>query len=685
MNYLDNKICKLTSLFPIDYSIKKNIISCSFFKLSTTPYKDFNRYINGLEELYNDVNTKYKDEKFTIRLFIDNTIYDDKKLFDRIQKMNKIELILYSCSDYLLEPEKKYHIGLFGTFVRFFPMFDFPNNDADIVIISDIDDTRQLDENFKKLNWLKKKENFDKIYIFKSGDISSSILFNVEIMNKNIINPYAIAPNFISLKKCNHLVIYNFLSDMKNSDKIFSLYIYKLKLKSNLYTDKKFLYGFDEYFLNVSLMNYLIDNKIPFATDITWYVNGSLYFFHRKKKYNNNETNLVNKYINLIINNSKLKISTSNDDNDKKYSIIDKMLWDKYDKTSIKIFYEFYKFYLNHLNDSEYEFLFDKNVFEIIKKFDLFGSYNFEILIFNLFDNENNNKNKKLNYEIIKNSKLDDYMVKNLNDILEIQLKKNIITPKINCNTSFVSNLMNYRQYIKEINMDNGVIVIKKDLYGDNNKDNTQENIFISKYKNLIDDTCFKNFISFPKKVIYCSNSTICEYEKFTCNYNDMITKITFKKWINYTIQICFTVYYLNNILGIYHNDLYERNDLKNIMVCKNNSEQAIDIHVDNFMYNVLEDEHIVLINFEQYSKKPSNSTMMFYDNNLKKNNIKCKYISETFIAYYYSFKKFFHYDDYFNIAYSDVYKYLETESNNLKEFDFHIISYLYSLYLDNI
>jgi hypothetical protein len=50
--YLNNTICDFTPLFNIDYTIKKNLVSCCFFKRNTGYYKDFSRYIIGIEKLY---------------------------------------------------------------------------------------------------------------------------------------------------------------------------------------------------------------------------------------------------------------------------------------------------------------------------------------------------------------------------------------------------------------------------------------------------------------------------------------------------------------------------------------------------------------------------------------------------------------------------------------------------------
>ena len=39
--YLENTICKFTTLFDIDYSVKINIMSACFFKMENSGYKNF--------------------------------------------------------------------------------------------------------------------------------------------------------------------------------------------------------------------------------------------------------------------------------------------------------------------------------------------------------------------------------------------------------------------------------------------------------------------------------------------------------------------------------------------------------------------------------------------------------------------------------------------------------------------
>ena len=80
--YLKNSICKFNPLFDIDYSNKKNIISASFFKIQGGGYTSFDRYLNGIFLLNQFVIKEFPD--FELRLFIDQTISDDKVIFEKL-------------------------------------------------------------------------------------------------------------------------------------------------------------------------------------------------------------------------------------------------------------------------------------------------------------------------------------------------------------------------------------------------------------------------------------------------------------------------------------------------------------------------------------------------------------------------------------------------------------------------
>ena len=166
---LVNKICKLeilsrsNLLFNDDNSPKNpNILSGVFFK-NKDYYKNFGIYVSGLartlkfiheynQEVESQSKIPEKDqthhlERFVFLLFIDQNIRDDKKIMNIISSNKYTVPVLFNCPVYMKKHDdgREYHIDLFGTLIRFFPMFDFPYNPStnSTVITIDIELNRE--------------------------------------------------------------------------------------------------------------------------------------------------------------------------------------------------------------------------------------------------------------------------------------------------------------------------------------------------------------------------------------------------------------------------------------------------------------------------------------------------------------------------------------------------------------
>lgn len=207
-----------------------------------------------------------------------------------------------------------------------------------------------------------------------------------------------------------------------------------------------------------------------------------------------------------------------------------------------------------------------------------------------------------------------------------------------------------------------------------------KEYIFYDKYsKKILNESMGKN-ICIPIKTINCQkeNNYIMLFNNISYDYDNkyIISKLFYKEWLDYTIQLCLSVYYLNHILDIYHNDLVVKGNLRNIMIQENN--KPFSIHIENYKYKI-NSNYIVLIDFEFSSDKPEHMTKKFYSNEYLKNNY--KYISEVFIVFYLSYKIFFNIDDKWADKYDKIYNDFLKENNisntTLKDFDNNIINSL--------
>ncbi len=405
MSYLENPICKLKTNFKFNPKEKKNILAVSFFKMYGGGYKDFKLYVDGFKKLHKIVLDE-KKYKFTIRLFMDNSIYLDKELMGMIEGLERVEVVVYSCEKYFeSKTEPNYHIGLFGTMVRFFPMFDFANNDANIVVISDMDDYEYFNLNVELMEKVD-PEYEKKIYLLKSGNLSKNINFAHDY--KGHITPYCFASSFISYKRIDSDVLINFLDDFgdKNIEEILKIYGYKLKgsdIQNKIKLYKKFIYGVDENFLNHYLTHYLVKNNIPYAVNFTWALFRIFYFYKNVwlNKKDKQKIKLINYMINYLLDRLEIKYDP-NAWFEKKYKIIDDILYGKDLELKNKLNFYYYLMFLYFYNNSNYRFLYPKELYQLINKYGLFGMHNIDAIVY-----YNINSKSEFDVKIIKKEEFD--------------------------------------------------------------------------------------------------------------------------------------------------------------------------------------------------------------------------------------------------------------------------------------
>ncbi len=418
MEYLENDICKFTPLFPIDYNKKINIFSTCFFKMINKGYKDFSKYLDGLKDLNERILRRKLNYK--IRLFIDESIHSDKKIYEIITKLESVQAVLYSCPNFIIE--EKHHIGLFGTMIRFFPFFDFPNNDANIVISSDIDNTN-FSSILNDIDMIKEYSFFKEIYLLKSGDINRSLTYRYNFMYNGKLNPYVFALSFVSCRRIKFSLITDFITKVKD-DKNNIIYSHHYKISKHKSKDDilkfkshgKFIYGVDEYFLNDILCPYLIENKMCFVVRTSWDIFGTLYFFLQMKEgIEKKEINLI-KYIFIYVfgqlgikNDEKMSI-------EEKFNILDKIILDKNPlsfKKKYEVFRVFYKMFLYLKKNPNYKFIFPDGFYKLFvdneenedKLNKYFGVY--RINFFRILGCENNDKDIIISEEKFKKEDID--------------------------------------------------------------------------------------------------------------------------------------------------------------------------------------------------------------------------------------------------------------------------------------
>lgn len=246
--FLDNDICKFKVIQNSHLLIDGvNAFVSVFFKRDQY-YKNFGIYLKGLRKFLQaledpDFNPDVKN-RFIFVLFIDQNVLDDSQIMSMLDSCQLCVPVLFSCSKYMKD---NYHVDLFGTLIRFFPMFDFPSNPVNIVVCTDID---LHDEDYVRLASVIKHRNEG---ITGAGDIAR-VIYQKK-------TPYMYAGLICyNRPKYDHRLLIDFIESAHT-------------IKSKGHYGKRFTpfgHGVDEIFLNdfffpaVGTVNIIIDYQISY-------------------------------------------------------------------------------------------------------------------------------------------------------------------------------------------------------------------------------------------------------------------------------------------------------------------------------------------------------------------------------------------------------------------------------------
>jgi hypothetical protein len=210
----------------------KKVLSCSFFTMQDA-YRPVEKYQRNFMKFLTQ--TSYMTD-FEIRVYTDDSAKDF--LLEATKKITNVAVLHY---DYPPLREKKGHIGIFGMFPRFLPMFE-PG--LDLVWISDIDlpdsffdrkrltlmDKHNVQFSFNTYICYNERKPYGRNYTILAGTIISKIIF-----------PKAILTRFINKLSS---------SDIENDVKT-------LNDRNKYKPYSKVPYGIDEHFLNKSIYDYI--------------------------------------------------------------------------------------------------------------------------------------------------------------------------------------------------------------------------------------------------------------------------------------------------------------------------------------------------------------------------------------------------------------------------------------------
>lgn len=270
-----NKICSIECTLNQNIELKENaiILSGSLFKLNDM-YRDISVYVNGFEEFVKYIGNLINSTGLDICIFLyyDQSIENDEKFQKIKRKLNDItylKLFKYTCPTFV---KNDLHYGVFGTFIRFLPLFE-KKYLKNLKFITEMDYSPSELVYFFKYMLPKVYNSNNNCVIFqnigysqkyanqyKNNFIDGTCMANIFI--RNIYLPISILINFLEKVRDKDSIVKNNIETMlkKLSEREKNNGLIKNEFKVNKYKNfgNLFIYGVDELFINRYLLNYII-------------------------------------------------------------------------------------------------------------------------------------------------------------------------------------------------------------------------------------------------------------------------------------------------------------------------------------------------------------------------------------------------------------------------------------------
>lgn len=227
----------------------KKVISVSFFTMKDA-YRSVNKYKNRLLHFLDNVSKKRPE--FSVRIYTDDSAKDE--CMRMAKKFLNVSVYHFNLPELR---EEVGHIGTFGTFARFLPLFE---KDLDIVWVSDIDIPEHWLEKVPtsefnyKTNICYDRKVYGRKFTILAGTVVSRITFPKQLITRFI----------------NRLIKGDFAEIIS-------------KLNDGKKPDSEIPYGIDEVFMNTSIYNYLSNHDIKVQVTKNFLQGLDNFIIHSKK------------------------------------------------------------------------------------------------------------------------------------------------------------------------------------------------------------------------------------------------------------------------------------------------------------------------------------------------------------------------------------------------------------------
>lgn len=297
---------------------KHNVIIVTLFRLKYL-YKDFSTYMDGLIG-FDDYLSQFDKIKNNIKLRVywNNSIYQTDNLEElnyiknamvKVCKNKHIQLIEYSCNAYKIDDI--FDRGIFPFFLRYFPLFNFEDNDTDYVYSTDIDVGVAKQDTGYYQNII---DRFNKIIAKKADYLFLSSIYYKPFWKSRLNNDSIVSLGCMvcGKYKSDYNILIQFLKEceygIKSKDKLISTFYknyieyinnkripeeQRIKKYNSYKTDNIFVYGLDEFFITYYLLKHiLVNNKIKNVIQTTINTSNILFYTSIKNIFYNITRNI---------------------------------------------------------------------------------------------------------------------------------------------------------------------------------------------------------------------------------------------------------------------------------------------------------------------------------------------------------------------------------------------------------
>jgi hypothetical protein len=266
---MENSICNFTVIESPNRRYA-NTVNIVFFRAIPLT-KNFKKYLDGLKGWKKYIKF-YPDSQ--LQIFVDKSIAEDKDIAPILHGLGA-RIYLFECPEFMRID--KFHTGLFGTLVRFFPMFDINTHPMNIAHFQELEPDLTFTYRFSDIDKLSKmKSNHNLSVIYESHNMFEHLHSEQLSFGGGTYYPWMVAGRFTVLKaKAPIKLLNDYLEDVKHGKKFFNRYEGYHVIKPE---HENFSFGIDESFLNSVYLPWLIKNDFAIGIFQDYHLSHSIYY-----------------------------------------------------------------------------------------------------------------------------------------------------------------------------------------------------------------------------------------------------------------------------------------------------------------------------------------------------------------------------------------------------------------------